>query len=105
VWSWQQALLAAGVDRQLKRGDLRPELRLKLKRAQTFLWKTIHQTNDWKNSELWTWTEKNGRMIPFPYGQGAGHHTASNADQLWSLVYLGLNDPLKNSSGASQQAQ
>ena len=41
VWSWQQALFAAGLERQLKRTDLPSATRTRLTRAQADLWRVI----------------------------------------------------------------
>ena len=41
VWSWQQAVLAAGLQRQLKRLDLSAPLEGQLHAAQTELWRGI----------------------------------------------------------------
>ncbi len=55
VWSWQQALFAAGLERQLHRTDLSPELRSHLQQAQRILWNAIAATQAQRNSELWSW--------------------------------------------------
>lgn len=93
VWSWQQALLAAGLARQLERTDLSEPTRSALRRAQMTVWEAIKATEAMRHSELWSWTPVNGRMTIQPFGQGAGDADESNAAQLWSTVYLAVKPP------------
>jgi len=93
VWSWHQALLAAGLKRQLQRGDLPASTRLKLTDAQTRLWDAISSTNAVRNSELWSWSFENGDYQLEPFGQRLSDETESNAAQLWSSVYLAISPP------------
>lgn len=93
VWSWQQALFAAGLDRQLRRDDLDEGLRAKLKAAQRALWAAIKAGEAVKTSELWSWSIRDGAFIIEPFGQRSGDVTESNAAQLWSTVYLGVHPP------------
>lgn len=88
VWSWQQAVLAAGLSRQLARTDLPPNLRTQLQRAKSQLWAVIDATNDLRNSELWTWSFEDGRYRVEAFGQDRAHVDESNAAQLWSTVFL-----------------
>jgi hypothetical protein len=90
VWSWQQALLAAGLKRQLARTDLPAPLRARIKKAQSTLWRVIGATRPLANSELWTWRPDNGRIVPAAFGANAGDEDESNAAQLWSTVYLAV---------------
>ena len=53
----------------------------------------IGATEDLRRSELWSWDVRDGRMTPVPFGQGAAHHTESNAVQLWSTVYIAVRPP------------
>jgi hypothetical protein len=93
VWSWQQAMMAAGLDRQLARNDL-PIATLKLLRsARQRLWNAIENTRAMRSSELWSWRFANGRYEPVPFGQSSGDADESNAAQLWSTVYLALPTP------------
>jgi len=88
TWSWQQALLAAGLARQLQRTDLSaPTLEL-LRSARERLWTVIEHTHDLRTSELWSWRYVDGRFRPAPFGQNIGDVDESNAAQLWSTVYL-----------------
>ena len=93
VWSWQQAVLAAGLRRQLARHDLPPVLRAKLTRAQATLWQAINATRAVQNSELWSWAFAAGHYKVVPFGAGAADADESNAAQLWSSVFLALKPP------------
>lgn len=93
VWSWQQALLAAGLERQLQRTDLPATTRQQLTLAQTRLWQVISSTNAVKNSELWSWSYAQGDYRIEPFGQRLADKTESNAAQLWSTVYLAISAP------------
>lgn len=93
VWSWQQALFAAGLARQLQRTDLPAPVRARLRSAQRRLWTVIDATRDWRTSELWTWSFADGRYTPAAFGQNGGDADESNAAQLWSTVYLAIPRP------------
>ena len=93
VWSWQQALLAAGLTRQLGRPDLPSSTRTALEDAQRALWAVIDATATQRTGELWTWDVKQRRIVLAPFGQTSGHADESNAVQLWSTVYLGVRRP------------
>jgi hypothetical protein len=90
VWSWQQALFAAGLERQLRRHDLPAEVRAHLVAAQRSLWSAIGATTSMKNSELWSWSFASGRYQVAPFGASAADADESDAAQLWSTAYLGL---------------
>lgn len=93
VWSWQQALLAAGLARQLQRTDLGETMRAKLVRARTELWAVIDQARALRTSELWSWSYAGGRYRAEPFGRPGADVDESNAAQLWSTVFLGLAPP------------
>jgi len=93
VWSWQQALFAAGLERQLARTDLPPATRAVLKDAQARLWRAIQATRATQSSELWSWAFENGRYKVVPFGAGKADVDESNAAQLWSTVYLAVQPP------------
>jgi len=93
VWSWQQAVLAAGLQRQLQRQDLPPSLREHLHSAQKQLWGAINAAHAMRNSELWTWTYVRGHFEIAPFGVNAADADESNAAQLWSTVYLAIPVP------------
>jgi hypothetical protein len=93
VWSWQQALLAAGFKRQLGREDLPKATRQRLERAEEALWRVIRATEKQRAGELWTWELRGGAFALVPFGQGRGDVDESNAVQLWSTVYLAVRPP------------
>ena len=95
VWSWQQALLAAGLERQLGRTDLPAPVRRKLETAQAALWRAIAATRAVQSSELWSWTYRDGRYQVVPFGAGKADVDESNAAQLWSTVYLAVQPPVR----------
>jgi hypothetical protein len=93
VWSWQQALLAAGLQRQLQRKDLPANILARLRTAQHRLRTAIEDNRGMRTSELWSWTYADGRYRAAPFGQNSGDADESNAAQLWSTVYLALPSP------------
>ncbi len=93
VWSWQQALLAAGLARQLQRADLSQSARARLLEAQRALWAVIRSTRSLRSSELWSWDLVDGRLRAAPFGTSAADADESNAAQLWSTVYLAVRPP------------
>jgi hypothetical protein len=93
VWSWQQALLAAGLDRQLQRTDLPASTRARLARARSDLWSVIEKSRALRTSELWSWTYSAGQFRIAPFGASGADADESNAAQLWSTVFLGLAPP------------
>jgi hypothetical protein len=95
VWSWQQALLAAGFERQLRRGDLPASTRAMLSSARAQLWAVIERGKALRTSELWSWsyTAGSGQFRIEPFGRPGVDVDESNAAQLWSTVYLGLTPP------------
>jgi hypothetical protein len=88
VWSWQQAMLAAGLRRQLARTDLPAATRASLVRADEALWDVIRASAAMSTSELWSFRVEDGRIELAPFGQERGHHDESNAVQLWSTALL-----------------
>jgi hypothetical protein len=108
IWSWQQALLAQGLRRQLVRRDIDVATRAALEAAECVLWRAIDATRGGSTRELWSWApDAEGRPELRPFGAGpvssdragAGEAAAlpdadeSNAIQLWSTVYLALRAP------------
>ncbi|MCH7893375.1 MAG: hypothetical protein IH907_02555 [Proteobacteria bacterium] len=93
IWSWQQALLAAGLERQLARDDLSDATRQLIAHYQNDLWQVIKEGQKNKTSELWSWAIVDNEFTISPFGQGQGHTTESNAAQLWSTVYLAIHPP------------
>ncbi|XYI00745.1 hypothetical protein ACMHYB_13695 [Sorangium sp. So ce1128] len=92
TWSWQQAMLAAGLDRQLGRGDLSSTTRARaaLERARSALWEVIRASREASTWELWSWAVEGGRYRLVPFGAERAHQDESNAVQLWSTVYLAV---------------
>jgi hypothetical protein len=106
VWSWQQALIAAGLRRQLERSDLPDSTRATLREAEATLWRLIRTLRAVSTSELWSFHAPGGRIEMLPFGQhphgaphdpsnrvAAGYADESNAVQLWSTVYLAVRPP------------
>jgi hypothetical protein len=93
VWSWQQALFAAGLARQLERHDLPGAVRADLVKAQRVLWSAIDATRSMQNAELWSWSYQGGRYQMRPFGSSSADADESNAAQLWSTVYLAVRSP------------
>ena len=93
VWSWQQALLAAGLARQLERTDLPAAVRTDLESAQRTLWAAIAATRSLSNSELWSWSFSERHYHVAPFGSAAADADEANAAQLWSTVYLAVRPP------------
>jgi hypothetical protein len=104
VWSWQQALFAAGVTRQLERVDLPSTVRSDLAAAQRTLWSAIDATRSLKNSELWSWSYASDHYRPAPFGAAAADADESDAAQLWSTAYLAVR-PAVTGAGASAGAR
>lgn len=95
IWSWQQALFAAGLARQFERPDLPAATRAHLRRAQRRLWAAIDATRSLQNAELWSWTYQDGHYRARPFGASGADVTESDAAQLWSIVYLAIRRPQK----------
>jgi glycogen debranching enzyme len=93
VWSWQQALFAAGLARQLSRSDLPATVRAHLTEAQKALWTAIDATRAISNSELWSWSFGDRHYHVEAFGTAAADADESNAAQLWSTVYLAVRPP------------
>jgi hypothetical protein len=91
VWSWQQAVFAAGLDRQLARTDLPDEVKTRLEAARARLWQVIDAGRQVRNSELWSWTYGDGHFHIAPFGANDADADESNAAQLWSTVFLALH--------------
>jgi hypothetical protein len=96
VWSWQQALMAAGLDRQLARADVPASLRSRLREARTRLGSAIDAAGELRSSELWSWSFTNGCYRAEPFGARRNDVDESNAAQLWSTVFLALPTPAKS---------
>jgi hypothetical protein len=93
VWSWQQALMAAGLERQLARTDLPAALRSRLREARSRLWSAIAAAGELRSSELWSWSFAGGCYRAEPFGARRTDVDESNAAQLWSTVFLAVTPP------------
>lgn len=93
IWSWQQALMADGLARQLARTDLQPATRADLVAAQKDLWKVIEAARAASINELWSWKLDHGKFDFAPLGSHKAGDEA-NAAQLWSTVYLAIPPPV-----------
>ena len=93
VWSWQQAMVAAGLARQLERSDLPPATHSALRQAQSQLWPLILATSAVAEGELWSWGHDGQRFRVEPFGPKCKTADESNALQLWSTVYLAVRPP------------
>lgn len=104
VWSWQLAMMAAGLERQLDRCTVeKPNLEFcddkalytKVRLAYNKLWDTIEQNSAQLASEVWSWTYSAERgyqvkalgSLPPPPGQSP---VESDVRQLWSLAWLAV---------------
>jgi hypothetical protein len=101
VWSWQQALFAAGLARQLERRDLSASVRAHLIAAQRTLWSAIDATRSLRNSELWSWSYAAGHYQLVPFGSVAADVDESDAAQLWSTAYLAVRPAIVAVGAAS----
>jgi len=94
IWSWQQALLARGLRRQLARGDLGESTRAVLESAECQLWRAIDATREQSTRELWSWAPNASAQPALrPFGASQADADESNAIQLWSTVYLAVQKP------------
>ncbi|MGP8475707.1 hypothetical protein [Burkholderia sp. PR2] len=93
IWSWQQAMWVAGLDRQLARQDLSDTTRTLLTQARQTIWQVISNGRDMRTSEMWTWSYVNGRYQTDAFGTRSADATEANAAQLWSTTYLAIRDP------------
>jgi len=102
IWSWQLAMMAAGLERQLDRCGreqlqfcVDANLRRQVEEAYNHLWDLIDANQEHTQKEAWTWTYGPGEeyhyaamgTIPGPGGESA---VESNVQQLWSLASLAV---------------
>ena len=96
VWSWQLAMMSAGLSRQLGRcsADSAPDfckdetLRTKIVSAYNRLWDLIDANRAQLSNEVWSWRYEDGFKVT-----QLGELTAneSNIRQLWSLAFLAVH--------------
>jgi hypothetical protein len=85
-------LLAAGLERQLRRTDLPAAVRTQLSQARAHLWTVIQRSRTLRTSELWSWSYADGHYRVEPFGRSTADADESNAAQLWSTVFLGITN-------------
>jgi hypothetical protein len=100
IWSWQQAVLAAGLERQLRRSDLSAALKQSVLAARSRLWQVIDAGRSLRNSELWSWSYDGQHFKLASFGANAADQDESNAAQLWSTVYLAIPEPRSSQPAA-----
>lgn len=95
VWAWQQAVLIAGLERQMARRDLPPALENRLSAARCAVSAAVSRTSAMRTSELWSWSFDEGGFRVAPFGTRGTDEDESNAAQLWSTVFLAFaeDDP------------
>jgi hypothetical protein len=94
VWSWQQALLASGIRRQLERTDISAATETELQKAECKLWDTIDAAQQVRAGELWSWEPNESGALEYrAFGFNLTDVDESNAAQLWSTVYLVVKRP------------
>lgn len=94
VWSWQQALLASGIRRQIDRTGIATATRTALQEAECKLWDTIDAAQLVRAGELWSWAANAGGELEYrAFGYNLTDVDESNAAQLWSTVYLAVKRP------------
>jgi hypothetical protein len=117
VWSWQLAMMAAGLERQLGRcgSSAVPDfcnnstLHGKVTAAYNHLWDLIEANGNQLGGEVWSWTYTNGEFQVTPLGAlpppPGSSPTESDVRQLWSLTFLAVtrnkNLNTSTSSGSS----
>jgi hypothetical protein len=94
MWSWQQAMMAAGLARQLERKELPKETRAALIQAERDLWQVIRASDQFRTSEVWSWKIDGGKFALYRLGEHSADDE-SNAAQLWSTVYLAVKPPAR----------
>ncbi|KAF1843180.1 uncharacterized protein K460DRAFT_418295 [Cucurbitaria berberidis CBS 394.84] len=96
VWSWQLAMMGAGLSRQLGRctSDDVPDfckdttLHSKILSAYNRLWDLIEANRAQLSHEVWSWRYDNGYKV---VQLGEITSTESNVRQLWSLTFLAVH--------------
>ncbi|KAI0107376.1 carbohydrate-binding module family 52 protein [Hypoxylon sp. NC0597] len=101
VWSWQLAMMAAGLERQLERCEHEQlayctdsALHGRVLEAYNHLWDLIDTNREHLSSEVWSWVYRDGDFqytplgaLPPPEGQSP---VESDIRQLWSLAFLAV---------------
>ncbi|KAI1100546.1 carbohydrate-binding module family 52 protein [Jackrogersella minutella] len=101
VWSWQLAMMAAGLEKQLGRCEYEQlayctdaALHGRILKAYNHLWDLIDANSEHLSNEVWSWVYKDGDFhytplgaLPPPEGQSP---IESDIRQLWSLAFLAV---------------
>ena len=102
VWSWQMAMMAAGLERQLDRCTSadKPQfcadsgVHNNARKAYNRQWDVIEENHSALSNEVWSWVYKDGDFVFEPLGalppQDGASPTESNVRQLWSLTFLAV---------------
>ncbi|KAI5863814.1 carbohydrate-binding module family 52 protein [Durotheca rogersii] len=101
VWSWQLAMMAAGLERQLERCEYEQlafcadaALRGRVLEAYNHLWDLIDANSEHLSSEVWSWAYSDGDFRYMPLGALAPPDGQSPVEsdirQLWSLAFLAV---------------
>jgi len=103
VWSWQLAMMGAGLERQLSRCETSSPaptfcsdttLHPKILAAYNHLWDVIDANKEELGSEVWSWVYQNGSYHVTPLGSlpppPGSNPTESDIRQLWSLTFLAV---------------
>ncbi|KAF2680402.1 hypothetical protein K458DRAFT_393047 [Lentithecium fluviatile CBS 122367] len=96
VWSWQLAMMAAGLQRQLGRCNAAskpdfcttPDLHNKILAAYDHLWTLIEKNAAQISGEVWSWKYTGSAFEAVPLS--AYSSVESNVQQLWSLTFLAV---------------
>ncbi|BEJ02476.1 hypothetical protein CcaverHIS631_0702710 [Cutaneotrichosporon cavernicola] len=96
AWSWQQAFMAAGIERQLKLCETsKPAwiaLAPALKQAQMRLWDAIQGSAPVLWTEVWSPIFHEGKFAIGDLGAISADGSEGDAVQLWSYAFLALRD-------------
>ncbi|XDG05219.1 hypothetical protein ABKA04_004834 [Annulohypoxylon sp. FPYF3050] len=101
VWSWQLAMMVAGLEKQLGRCEFEQPafcadtaLHDRVIEAYNHLWDLIDANHEHLSSEVWSWIYRDGGFqytplgaLPPPEGQSP---VESDIRQLWSLTFLAI---------------
>ncbi|KAI1385553.1 carbohydrate-binding module family 52 protein [Hypoxylon trugodes] len=101
VWSWQLAMMAAGLERQLGRCEYEDlpfckdsELHGRVLNAYNHLWDLIAANREHLSSEVWSWIYRDNDFQYTPLGalppQEGQSPVESDIRQLWSLAFLAV---------------
>ena len=118
VWSWQQAMMAKGLELQLGRCAIpasagqpssaptkntqkipafcgNKAVYNNVKTAYNTLWDLIEANANEESTEVWSWTYNDGKyqiadLSTVPPPPGVGAQTESDIRQLWSLTFLAV---------------